>query len=151
MRTAQYFLLVILITSSSFTLAKTYRWVDADGNVVFSQMPPPADVTADEINIRQRLPEKRTDEAQQKLTDELVSDEDAKEDAELAADEQAKKDREAAIRQQNCKSAQRNLEVYSGPVVRKYKMPDGSLGRLDDNERERRIEEARAAIEEYCY
>ena len=54
----------------------------------------------------------------------------------------------AEIRQKNCEAAKKNLEVYT--VYRRIRKEDGSVVRLDDNERQKRIDEAKKQIEEFC-
>ena len=52
------------------------------------------------------------------------------------------------IRQQNCEAARKNLEIYT--TFRRFRDKDGNVTRLPEEERLKRLEEAKTQIETYC-
>lgn len=138
-------LLAFLITQPS--TAAIYRWVDADGQTVYSQTPPP-DAQAERMRAP-REPEvdaadrKQPDQRQQEMDDYL-------EDRQLKA-EKRKKAREAQkLAQENCGKARqnyKNLEESARPLVAG---PDGEYRILAEDERQQRMDDARVHIEKFC-
>ena len=126
--------------------ADSYKWLDENGNVVYSQQPP-AEGPYETIKSTARSPAaSRTTPAPSSsfATDVKQGTEerelDSKVEQEAAKSEQ--------IRADNCKAAKHNLETYT--VYRRIKNDQGEVIRLDDNERAKRIQEAKDAIKEFC-
>lgn len=126
--------------------AASYKWIDENGNVVYSQQPPDEGPYEVIQTVKPSAPSSRTatppsssfatqtqQEAEERKVDKTVEQEVAK-SAELRAD--------------NCKAAKHNLETYT--VYRRIKNDQGEIVRLDDNERAKRIQEAKDAIKEFC-
>lgn len=149
-------LATLLVTSllmfSTPADAGLYKYRDENGNVVYSQTPPESGEyeymqTPRSQPSAQRAPTPAATPgaspagrpAQDPLTDPAASDDPAVQ-AELA--------RAQEIRRQNCERAKKNLEVYT--VFRRIKNEDGEVVYVDDNVRQQRIEEAKAAIKEFC-
>lgn len=134
-----------------FTLtgqAQTYRWINEEGVVSYSQTPPPSqeaelleakpgsssnDSKAREQldNLRQRLDERR-DERQK-----------AKDTAEQAKQEKFRQEK-------NCLNARTNLRNLEGLGSRMLKSSDGTYHRLTEAERQQRIEAAKEQIRISC-
>ncbi len=139
-------LLSLGIAAGSVSAAPMYKWVDADGNVQYTQSPPPAGQEAQTIKPPPPPP-LTTEEAQQRLQNyqESLSPPDpdkAKNDAE----------EQAAVReeQRNCDAAKRNLERYSDSANRRFRKPDGSVQIPTDQEREAEIAKAKQQIKVFC-
>lgn len=139
---------LLVILALPVAQAVTYKWLDEQGNVVYSQTPPP-DGTAYEIldTIKpSRTPPKSAPTAQtsKAVADLQASEKERKANQDLAS-EQAKN---AELRAKNCASAKQNLETYT--VYKRIRQPDGSVKRIPDDERERKIKEYQQAVKEFC-
>jgi hypothetical protein len=148
-RLIQFFsLIAVLMLVIPLTQAATYKWTDKDGNTVYSQNPPP-DGNYERMNIK-TSPSSGTDSAQgsdeqPSAADSILQDaEDANKQKEIQA-EQAKA---AEIRKKNCEVAKHNLQIYT--VYRRIKDDKGNVTRMDDNERMKKIQEAKDQIAEFC-
>lgn len=129
--------------------AATYKWVDDEGNVNYSQMPPPSGDYERISGAATGGPRSGSgEETMEKLRD-AVSDVDAE-------SEQARKEAEVErtiaenekVREQNCEAARKNLEIYT--TYRRFRDKDGNVTRLPEEERLKRLEEAKTQIETYC-
>ncbi|RLW60630.1 MAG: hypothetical protein B6D70_10380 [gamma proteobacterium symbiont of Stewartia floridana] len=140
-------LLIVLLLTSTTLSAETYRWVNEDGVVTYSQTPPPegkADVvktysapSSDAAAAKQRL---------QKLRQDLA---DREEDRALKKAEIQENKKSQKIREDNCKTARSNLQTLRSLANRLYKSGDEYL-RLTEEQKQERIQEAQKQIEEYC-
>ncbi|MEW8625285.1 MAG: DUF4124 domain-containing protein [Candidatus Thiodiazotropha sp.] len=140
-------LLILLLLISTPISAETYRWVNEDGVVTYSQTPPPegksevvktySAPSSDAAAAKQRL---------QKLRQDLADREEdrAQKKAEKQEIEQSKK-----IRKENCKTARANLQTLRSLDNRLYKVGDEYL-RLTEPQKQERIQQAQKQIEEYC-
>jgi hypothetical protein len=129
--------------------AATYKWVDDEGNVTYSQMPPSSGEYERISGAASGGPRPGSgEESMQKLRD-AVADVDAENDE---ARKRAEVERTIAeneeIRQQNCEAARKNLEIYT--TYRRFRDKDGEVTRLPEEERLKRLEEAKTQIETYC-
>lgn len=142
-------LLLGLLLGSLLTgpaLAATYKWQDESGNTVYSQQPPPSGPyeivktrrSSSSPGYSRPVPS-TPPPAPPKLSPEQGSD-DSKVQAEVARTEH--------LRRQNCQAAKHNLELYT--VYRRIKNDKGEVVRLADDERARRLQEAKDAIKEFC-
>ena len=119
--------------------AKVYRWVDENGKVVFSQMPPPAHIEGEEIQVNApppaTAPEQEGEDAAEKVSE--------KEKGNPALDPE--------LRRENCEKSKKSLELLesAGPDVR-FIIEDGKPVKLSREERELKSKEARAGIKAYC-
>ncbi|ODB87474.1 hypothetical protein A3195_01340 [Candidatus Thiodiazotropha endoloripes] len=140
-------LLILPLLISTAISAETYRWVNEDGVVTYSQTPPPqgesevvktySAPSSDAAAAKQRL---------QKLRQELA---DREEDRALKKAEQKESQESRKLREENCKAARSNLQTLKSLGNRLYKAGDEYL-RLSDEQKQERIEEAQQQIEEYC-
>ena len=133
----------IFITSLLFSLimasasAATYKWVDENGNVVYSQQPPregpyetiktkkPSSVSLQPTPAQSSFMAGKEKEAEEAKKDNTVQQEVAKGEA---------------ARAENCKAAKHNLEAYT--AFRRVRNEKGEVVMLDDDVRAKRIEEA---------
>ena len=131
------------ILSSSVALAGMYKWVDSEGNVQYSQEPPP-DRPVTTINLSP------SQVGTPSSTEQASEDKSPKDDAPNAqksekAQERAKKNEE--IRAKNCETGRHNLDVYK---TQRRVTVNGEVKALDDNERNKAIEEAQKIIDKNC-
>lgn len=118
--------------------AGMYKWVDDQGNVHYSQIPPrDREVT----RIKAPRPPVSAQAAESPSTDEPEND------GEQAPQDPARASLEAQVKQRNCAAAKRNLALYSD---NRSIMRDGQEVVLKDEERKRLQAEMRAKIEKYC-
>lgn len=108
-------LLVVMAAVAAMVFTATqaqqvYRWVDAQGNVHYSQTPPPSAVTKTTVMELAPLPPDPTGVAEQKQLMKSVAKADAakQQAAQQAAQEAAKK----AQQQQACDAARKQLQGY---------------------------------------
>ena len=132
---------LIVLMSTPVMAAQVYKWVDAQGVTHFGAQPPEGQ-QATSINttiapapaaIPAKLPQVGVDEEQQAI-DEKVKKEVAAKEAE---------------RKQYCEKMRTNLaQLENNPRLREE--VNGEVRRLDENERQKRIAEAKKAIAENC-
>jgi flagellar hook-length control protein FliK len=127
--------------------AETYRWVNEEGVVTYSQTPPP-DVKAETVEIKTTPgsntvdSKKQLEELRQKLAD----------SAEDRAMKKAQKREQAEIEaenKKNCNIARKNLEQLTALGNRLYKTADGYV-RLSEEDRQKKMQKAREQIKEHC-
>lgn len=147
MKTYRIFITCLLLSLIMMAPANaaSYKWLDENGNVVYSQQPPeegPYEV------IKTKKPNSvslQPTPAQSSFT-ESVKERDAEAELDRKVQQEVEKDQQ--MRADNCKAAKHNLETYT--VYRRIKNDQGEIIRLDDNERAKRIQEAKDAIKEFC-
>lgn len=132
---------LIVLMSTPAMAAQVYKWVDAQGVTHFGAQPPEGQ-QATSVNttiapapaaIPAKLPQVGVDEEQQAI-DEKVKKEVAAKEAE---------------RKQYCEKMRTNLaQLENNPRLREE--VNGEVRRLDENERQKRIAEAKKAIAENC-
>lgn len=134
---------------ASAVQAEIYRWVDERGKVHFSDQPKEGgaqklEIEAPDVNaIEVNQPHADEQPEQQRLLDAYREEREAREEERLKA--------EAAERQrsQNCAYARNKLDQYNN--ARLYQpLEDGGRRYLDDDERQREIEQMQAAVRHWC-
>lgn len=138
------FLMLALATPSA--MAATYKYQDESGSTVYSQNPPENPDTPYEVlgNIPSHArPGSNTPPASSSSPSPSQQQDDKKNDTVAQEQQQAEK-----LRQENCEAAKKNLEIYT--VYRRVRNDEGEVVRLDDNERQQKIDEAKQAIQDFC-
>ena len=133
---------------SPLSSAKLYKWVDENGNVTYSQQPPPKGRQGEEMELhgyRAADPD-----AQEKL-DQLEERADtAREDREFAeADEATNQDREARIKQ-NCETARENMRILKSSARIQDADADGNPVYLDESAIQAKVQQTQQQIDDYC-
>ncbi len=146
MKNARPLLFLTLCLAAAPLFAVTYKWTDENGTVVYSQNRPPAGTPYETIETpRSRPAAPAPAKPRPSFLEQVEKDKRARaKEATVRETEQAALE----MRRKNCEAARNNLQVYT--AHRRIKQEDGSVIRLDDNERLRKIEEARQAIKEFC-
>ncbi len=93
--------------------AATYKWRDADGNVVYSQIPPPDGRATQRLKPPPPPPEPAT--AGKQLQDLRQRLEDHREDRGLDADKAREQARQKEVQRQNCEHARNNWSRRTAP------------------------------------
>lgn len=117
--------MVIGLAPAQAGLAAIYKWIDAEGNVVYSQTQPPGGRPAEEVKQRN-----------------YGQSEAAKNTAKQA-------EREDRI-EKNCETARANLSLLETQAKVTLKDADGNAYVLEEVEKQEKILEAQSAIERYC-
>ncbi len=140
-------LLILLIAvatclSLSVQAISTYKWVDKDGNVHYTQRKP---ASSNYERMKIKTTPARSDAAETKTSTPADSKSKKAGGAKALKNEIAKNEER---RKQNCAAAKKNLEAYT--VFRRIRLADGSVKILADDERARLIAESKASIKEFC-
>ncbi len=128
--------------------AEMYKWVDEQGVTHYTQTPPPGN----DFKEVAPPPPPAVDpgQAARQLKESQKAFDERRKEAREAADKQAKAEAEAAERSKQCEQARRNLEnLLTHPRIR-YTDDSGEVTLLPEEERQKRIAEAREQIEELC-
>ncbi|MFV8833468.1 DUF4124 domain-containing protein [Aquisalimonas sp. APHAB1-3] len=127
------------------TNADIYQWTDDDGNVHFGETPP-ANAEAERLDHAPG-PASRPDDtaAEDDQTGSGPPEEPAPDEEPAADDDQAD-----GVLAEACEDARHNAEVYADESVRRVQTEDGDVQVLEPEQREARLEEARAFLDEHC-
>jgi hypothetical protein len=124
------------------TQAAMYRWVDPDGNVVYSEMPPPGARDVKTIAPPPRPPAP-AEQAEPPATDASA----VKPSGINATNAEVRRQFEE-VRRTNCELSKQNLETYR--TARSILTPEQERVVLDDATRAARIRQAEEDIATYC-
>jgi len=137
--------LLCLYALTATALAGTYKWVDEEGNVVYSQHPPPAgkyEALSVKPAPRNRQESNSAPDQNRKFLDDAENQ--RKSDSKLKVENQKNQE----TRKKNCETAKKQLEFYT--VYRRRKGKDGEYVRITEKEREAKQQEARQGIKDFC-
>ncbi len=140
--------LVISLAASGAWAATTYKWLDNNGNVVYSQTPP-VEGPYEIIRIKQGNSSSSYPAASESTESSTATfSSNRAEEEKKNQSIQQEQARAEEIRKKNCEAARKNLEAYT--VFRRFKQPDGSYVVLEDDERLKRQQKAKDDIKEFC-
>lgn len=134
---------LLLALSASAMASQVYKWVDAQGVTHFGAQPPQGQQAT---TINTAVPQPKTAEPLAIPTFESIADPE-----QAAIDEKVKQQvaTQEAERKQYCQTVRTNLaQLENNPRVRVE--VDGEVRRLNEEERQQRIGEAKQAIAENC-
>ena len=127
--------------------ADSYKWVDEEGNVVYSQQPPPGDKEAEIIKDPASI---RSEQALKNLRDLKINNAKTDKAREQQLEEKKQVAEERRVNEENCKKGEAMLASFSTRPTVQLVQEDGSRVRATEAERQQRIAEARAIIKEFC-
>lgn len=138
--------LLLLLLSLSFSAhAALNKWVDKDGNIHYSDGPPPP-----EANSKVLTPPKAPAVVEKSYVEreaEWKKNQKAKQEAE----QQAAQDKQnAETRKNNCAGAQANLKTFESTSQLTTYNDKGETVTMDAATRQSKIEEAKKQISEFC-
>ena len=142
----QGMVLIFIITVASGSSAAMYKWVDADGNVQYTQSPPPGDIEAETIKPP---PSVDSDKAVQELQEQQQQADEYLQHREQEKQESGEKEQNLAQKEKLCGQAQARLASYERPRVN-YVEPDGTRRRATEEERQAEINKSQELVEKYC-
>lgn len=123
----------------------TYKWVDKDGTVHYSQEPPSND-NYQTLNVQTQSPSGDSSSSQQSAPS--YSTPSSSNDSKATDVIKKQEAMGEAQRQKNCETAKKNLEIYT--TYRRFREKSGKVIRMDDNERAKRIEQSKEQIKQFC-
>jgi len=148
MKLAAFTAIFLLLTSLS-AIAEMYKYIDENGQVVYTQFRPDPGVQAETIRGPAPPPSTAKD-SQHKLIDSLVKQAETRENRKVAQKKAAQeKTREKQLKQ-NCDAARKNLEYLQGQDKRTLVDSDGKAMKMSDSQRQEQIRKAREIVERDC-
>jgi len=135
---------VSLLAASAGLLAATmYKWTDSEGNVHYSQNPPP------QGGFQKMAPPPPPATPAPEAAPAQAAEPAAEQPGAGAGQEDAERKRlEASVAKHNCETARKNLEIYT--AFRRVMNDKGEIVTLGDDERAAKIKEANEMIQKYC-
>lgn len=130
--------------------AGMYKWVDDEGQTIYSQQPPPNGHKARQISPPPAPPAdaSNTQDSIRKLNEKLDA---MAEERRKTSEEKRKRKVAKAEKEKRCSTARQDLKTLNErPPNTLYHMPDGTWKRLTPEERAKRIEMLNNAIEKNC-
>ena len=148
MRQLRYLVVALLAFALAPAAGATmYKWVDADGNVVYSDKPPP-DGNAEEVK---RHATGTTDEEAEATLEALTDKADAeREDREIKNEIASDQAERGDIIKKNCEIARKNKSLLETPARVTLQDAEGNDYFLDEQERTEKLKDATAQVERYC-
>lgn len=141
---------LVAVSLTSFAVqAEMYRYIDEDGQVVYSQFRPAPGVEATTVGAPPPPPSS-AGETRQELFDSMQRRIDEKQDQANAEEEAAAKEAEELRRQKNCNAARYNLENLTAQDNRILLDRDGKEMTLSDSQRKKAIQKARDEMARDC-
>lgn len=138
------YLLVLLLGTQLLYAEELYRWVDADGNVQYTQTPPPAGVKAEVKDIKgvnSAAAEGRPQPEAETKPEETMDSAGATDAEKMMAEKNA-----------NCQKSMQDLSVLESKsdVVITDSANPGKTVPMDETARKQRIATEKAYIQTYC-
>jgi hypothetical protein len=141
------FAILLLGALPGMAAAAVYKWVDENGQVQYTQTPPPGGVQATEIKPPPEPADPdsymKQEEALEKSLEERRA---ARESAAKEAAEEADFEKQKA---QRCEAAKHRLAQAEYPRTN-FIEPDGTQRRATEEERQQQIQDAQAQVKEFC-
>ena len=144
-----FLFLCLLAASGTLSAANVYKWVDKDGNTVYSSTPPPGEDAKAEVVKTPSSAHIDQEAAAKALKQEINRANAFLEDRQKQAEEQQKANDDLAFEQENCRRARTRQESYSIPRGR-IVQADGSQIRPDEQTRLKMLEEATKEVGKWC-
>ena len=119
-------LMLACTTSVADSADKIYKWADQNGDIQYTQFPPPPGVQV--LEIRSAPPPADDPAAERaRLQQETEALDERMEERQEAAAKAELRAKNKEIRRQNCITARKNLTELQQGGIKRYRMPDGSV------------------------
>jgi uncharacterized protein DUF4124 len=138
--------LVYLMLFSPVLLAKMYKWIDADGNTHYTQSPPPDGIESETIKVPGKVD---AESAQKSLEEKKKKVDSYQKQRNEKAEELAKEEEEKKLNSKNCEIARSNASTLERPRVN-LKDSEGNFYSASEEERVRRLNQAKEDVKKYC-
>ncbi len=148
-----YFAIVMLLSLLSLNVhAAVHKWVDADGNVHYSDVRPDEDTQTQGVrNVTGKDQEGASPSYTPKNYAEREAEmKKAKQAKDEAAQRKAQQDAEAETKKSNCATARENVRTLEDNQYVTTYNENGERVIMNDATRAQRLEDARKAISTYC-
>jgi len=146
------FLLILLMLATTNTFAAISKWVDDQGRVHYSDLPPPPgtqqNILREESNTQDSASSSPSDV--KTIADREADLKKEKAGKQAEADKAAQKKAAEDARKASCDSARENLRTLQSGVRVMTVNANGEKSYMDDKERQQRIDQANKAISDYC-
>ncbi len=126
-----------------------YRWVDAEGQVHYSQSPPPIGTQTEKVRGAYK-PAVTPETAQKALQEQVEKVDTQKQQTTEAKDLEGKVRAELERRKKNCETARTNLQTLENLGNRRIQDSEGKVIRLSEEDRQKRLSESQQQIKEWC-
>ena len=143
---------IFLMLFSVSAYAGLHKWVDAAGNVHYSDTAPPTDVKEQQLRIPQAPADTATSgiPASKSIFEREAELKKALKAREKAAQQAAQEQKNAEIKKQNCENSRNSLRALeNAPRITTYDA-NGNEVIIDDATRQQKIEAARKAVSDFC-
>lgn len=128
--------------------ADAYKWIDDDGEVIYSQAPP---IGKPYEKMDTPPPPSMNPEAAQKEIELLIEQQQATDKARAEQQQQLQQAQQlAAIVEENCRIARYNLQQYQDNPGRRVMDPQGNVTRPTEVERQEKISTLQQQVEQFC-
>ena len=147
------YLLVLMLLACTNAHAAISKWVDADGQVHYSDEPPPANVVQKTLRAdddTQDIQGSSGAAAPKTLAEREADLKKAEIAKKKAAESAAQKQAETAAQQANCANAQQNLRTLQSGIRIMEADANGQPGYISDADRAQRVANAQNDISTYC-
>jgi hypothetical protein len=144
-------LFLILLLSATPTIAASYRWVDENNHVHYSDKPPTGHKTAKVLTTPPSRSEAASDTVAGKTLAERAADlKKSQQDKQKAANQANEKQEMENVDKANCATTRQNLAVLqNSPRIAEYDS-SGERSFLSDEQRQERLAKTQQDIEKYC-
>jgi len=149
------YLLFLLILISTNAFAAISKWVDSDGQVHYSDQPPPPEAQSRAKTLRSESGAQDSASASSVAAPKTIAEREAElkkaqQAKKEAADKAAQKQAATEAKQASCAIAQQNLRALQEGVRMVEIDEKGERSYIDDKQREQRIAKAQQDISTYC-
>lgn len=128
-------------------LAAMYKWVDEEGNISYSDQPPP-DADSQEIEKKSYGISDEESQDQLETLDEKANA--AKQERDIKAEVAGQQTQRNETIKKNCEIARSNLELLTSQSRVTLKDDDGNDYFLTDEDKQSKTLDARANVDRYC-
>ena len=139
-----YFVIFVICTFSNLVAAEVFRWVDSEGNVHFSDQPPPSS-NPKKINLN-AVNTDDSRESREKLNQVFAGETQAEKQQRLQ--QQALNKQRQAEQDKHCTKAKKELDKIQGPVT--FVDNQGNPVEVSERERQRRAAQFAREVQKYC-
>lgn len=141
--------LIIALACPVGAVAAVYKWIDEDGNTVYSQIPPPKQREHSKVApppppaVDPATAQRQLQEMQQRL-------EDSREDRELTAEKQDQEQAQRKARETRCAQARNNLRILQQRARQLINDGSGDYRRLSEEEKATKIARYQEVVKKDC-
>ena len=142
----RYLIMALGVLFSAAVQAELYKWVDENGNINYSQSPPPPGVDGTTIKPP---PSFNSDTAQSRLDSRLDALDKNAQQRQKQAEEQQQAKSETEEQEKICNQARARLASYQYPKV-SVQGADGASIQLGEEVRQREVDKSQSQVNDFC-